>query len=175
VAGYWLADFYFAKADGLRKAGNYPASYRYFRRAVSLNPREPTIWSRYSQLLAELAVLSYKANKKEQAEKLANEAIGLSDKVLSVSPYHLNFYKERARMFYTLSQIDPNYLKESLDTMLKAILLAPTDAKLYYNAGLMFEALGRRDRGIEYLRRSLELKPNYDKAKFWLKQFKKSS
>jgi O-antigen ligase len=174
VAGYWLADFYFAKADGLRKAGNYPASYRYFRKAISFNPGEPTFWSRYSQLLAELAVLSRTANNKEQTEKFIDEAISLSDKVISTSPYHLNFYKERARMFYVLSQIDTNYLKNSLDTILKAISLAPTDPKLYYNAGLMFEALGRRDRGIEYLRRSLELKPNYDKAEFWLKQFQKS-
>lgn len=172
VASYWLADFYFAKADRLRKMGDYPGSLRYFQKAIKKNPREAVFWGRFSLLLAELAVLSYRADNQRQAEKFVAQAVEFSDKAVRAAPFHLNIYKERARMFYILSQIDIEYLKSSLDSLLAATRLAPTDPKLYYNAGLILDALGKEKEAVEFLKEALRLKPNYDKAEVWLKKQK---
>jgi len=173
IINYWYADVLFAKGKGFGKEGNYKLAYDNLKRSVILNPSEPAILSQYSLSLANLAVLSDQAQMASQASELVGEALAASEKALKISPYHLNLYKERANLFFILSKFQPDYLDESLKTLLAAINLAPTDAKLFYNAGLMFEALDKRDKAVEYLNASLELKPNYDQATYWLAEISK--
>jgi len=64
-----------------------------------------------------------------------------------------------------LSPIDPNYLIEAKDTLEDAILQAPTDAKLFYNLGLVYARTGQADRAMEVLKKTIELKPDYKEAR----------
>ncbi len=173
INNYWRADTYFAKGKSQEGAGNFKVSYDYLKRAVEKNQSEPSFYSQFGLTLADLAYLSFQSGLDEQAQEMVEKAVRSSDISLSISPYHLNFYKDRARMFYTLSKHDPSYLENSLESLLSAIVLAPTDAKLYYNAGLMCQAIGDNDMAVSYLEKSVELKPNFDQAIFWLEEIKK--
>jgi Flp pilus assembly protein TadD len=75
---------------------------------------------------------------KQQAQQLANEAIQTSTKLTTDYPHNINFLKSEVRVYYTLSQLDPAYLKNALETMKKIAVLSPTDAKISYNLGVLY-------------------------------------
>lgn len=168
LVNYWRADYFYAKGKRLENSGNYKASYEHLKKAVKLNRLEPNFYSQLGLTLADLAYLSFQSDLADQGQEMIDEAVKASDIALSTSPYHLSFYKDRARMFYLLSRVNPEYLKDSLESLLSAVVLAPTDAKLFYNAGLMYQAIGDNSKAVEYLQKSIDLKPNYDQAAFWL-------
>jgi len=171
VAAYWRADVLFAKARRLENMGNSKAAAEQIEKAISFNRREPGFYSHQAQVLSSLSLLSHQAGLATRSARLAREAVAASDRSLAISPNHPNLYKDRAKMFYTLSKIDLNYLKNSLEAVIEGTRLAPTDAKLFFNAGLMFHALGDNRMAKEYLEKALQLKPNYEQAGFWLEQF----
>jgi len=165
IIQYWRADFYFQQGVELEKRGQYHRSLFFHQKALAANGREPLYHSKTALTLANLAVATHQEKKASASAQLAKMAQEESDLALKISPYHLNFYRDRARLFYVLSQLDPSYLQKALETILRAIKLAPTDAKLYYNAGLVFYSLGEQKEGEEYLKKALLLKPNYTRAK----------
>jgi len=155
ISQYWQADYYLNQGIKMEQAGRYETSQEYLQKAIKLRSNEAFY---YDKLALTLAGLS-----------LTNQAVEASNQALLLSPYQLNFYRDRAKMFFILSQINPSYLGQALETVLKAIELAPTDAKLYYNAGLMYGSLGEAEKGEYFLRKAVELKPNYNQAKQLLK------
>ncbi|MCD6226112.1 O-antigen ligase family protein [bacterium] len=171
IIQFWWGDFYLQKGILLEKQNRPEKSLFYLKKALRANPRVPLYHDKMSLTLAKLAAVLHQEGKKEAALQAAKAAIEESDKALAGSPFHLNFYRDRAKMFYILSTIDLRYLERSLQTILRAIDLAPTDAKLYYNAGAMFWSLGEKERGIKYLKRALELKPDYQRAKALLEKW----
>jgi protein O-GlcNAc transferase len=50
---------------------------------------------------------------------------------------------------------------ESVEPMIKAAVLMPSDAEVHYNLGVILKELGRSDQAEEILRHALELKPGY--------------
>ena len=67
-------------------------------------------------------------------------------------------------MYLSLAQIDPQYYQLTLDTLLRATQLAPTDPKLLYNIGLLYIQLDNLSQAKIALRQAIDLKPNYDHA-----------
>jgi len=168
VLQFWWGDYCFQRGVNYEKTGNYHQSLSFFQKAVSANPSMPSYYDKMSLTLADLAYVFNQENKATASAQLAKMAQEASDKALKISPYHLNFYRDRAKMFYLLSQIEIDHLNNALEAVLRAIELAPTDAKLYYNAGLMYYSLGDKEAGNEYLKRAVHLKPNYNRAKHFL-------
>ena len=74
-------------------------------------------------------------------------------------------------MFYTLSQTDETYLANALISIQTAANLAPTDAKIRYNTGLLQNATGDNDTAIATMLKTVELKPNYRDAAWALALF----
>ena len=169
IYAYWQADYHLSQGLGSEQAGLYEESLEHLEQAISLRGNEALYHDKLGLTLANLAWVADKQGDNQAREKAIEEAIEASNLALGLSPYQLNYYRDRARMFFILSQIDLVYLEESLSTMIAAIELAPTDAKLYYNAGLMFASLGEEETSQEYLKRALELKPNYDRAQQFIK------
>ncbi|MBL7078659.1 O-antigen ligase family protein, partial [Candidatus Shapirobacteria bacterium] len=169
IYAYWQADYYLAKGLNSEQKGFYEESLGFLQKAVALRNREALYYDKLSLTLASLAWVADKQGNNQEAEMIIGQAVEASDQALKLSPYQLNYYRDRAKMFFVLSQINLDYLEESLAAMMAAIKLAPTDAKLYYNAGLMFASLGKKEAGQEYLKKALELKPNYDQVQQFLK------
>jgi tetratricopeptide (TPR) repeat protein len=95
---------------------------------------------------------------------LVEEAIYASDKAIAISPNNVNFWKTRNRVFYTLSQLDPKYLNDSLAAIETAIALSPTDPKVRYNRALILNSLKEKDEALSEISKAIELKPDYRDA-----------
>ena len=75
-------------------------------------------------------------------------------------------------MLYNLAQTDEKYYQDALETLLGASGLAPTDAKISYNLGILYYHLGQKSEAIKIMEKTVELKPNYEAAKKKLKEWK---
>jgi tetratricopeptide (TPR) repeat protein len=88
---------------------------------------------------------------------------------------HLNFYKTRIRVFVALSAVDPRYLDLTQKTLIEALKLAPTDAKLWYNLALLNDQLGNKTEALTLYEETIKLKPNYEVARMALGQLYEAS
>ena len=84
---------------------------------------------------------------------------------VALSPANVNLKRVRFGIFVMLTAIDPNYLIDARQTLETAILQAPTDAKLYYNLGLVYARTGQADQALETLKKTVELKADYTDAR----------
>jgi len=169
IIGYWLADYHFAQGRKLEKAGYLSAALSHLDRAIKLNRSEPNFYSQrgvaLAKLVATLAQNNQVQNQSERVNQFINQAISDSQKALKISSFHLNFYKNQAKMYYYLSFVKLDYLRGALDTLLAAEKLAPTDPKIPYNIGLIYQTFDDKDRAREYFQKALGLKPDYQLVK----------
>ncbi len=164
----WWADRLFVKGKQLYQAGEYEIALDHFAAAVAASPGEALYYDELAMDYGKLAVELDKSDQSTAAAQLAETALKASDYALSLNPRHLNFYKTRARVYISLSQINPTYLPKALETLHEAIKLSPTDAKLYYNLALVQSASGDDEASLATLKKTVELKPDYLTAHFEL-------
>ena len=155
IFNMWRADYQFNLGRNYLKANQLPAGLTLLQKAVALSPQEPLFRSEYAEGLAKLAY-AY------ESTPAAQLAVTQSDLVIKTNPVHLNYWKSRIKIFLLLAKLDQQYELQALDAIQQAIKLAPTDAKLYYNLGLIYNQLGQKDLAKQTLQTALELKPNYD-------------
>lgn len=171
LAKFWYADTRFAVAEKLNDTAWYERAYNELQTAINLHPGEPYYYSELSLSLAGLAKLADEANDASLSAQFAEMAVNESDEALKISPYHLNFWKKRAKMFISLTELDSQYQQNALDTLLYAAELAPTDAKVFYNLGLLYSQIGQMETAIKTMEHAVELKPNYNNARYALALF----
>ncbi len=145
--------------------------------AVSKRPGEPVFKDELAlntATLATLAMLQKDSSQSAQLQQFASEkiqrAISLDDEIISRYPNNIVFWKNRVRIFYTLSQLNPQYLVSALEAMKQVSILSPTDAKVFYNLGILYRSLGDLPNARIALQKSVGLKPNYRDAYFGLGQ-----
>ncbi|MFZ5366597.1 MAG: O-antigen ligase family protein [Patescibacteria group bacterium] len=171
----WYADVLYARGNRLNKQGIFDSAFNTLQEAISLNPSEPLYHDELAWSSVNLAVWAAEQKQTSTALQLAQFSVNESDRALKTSPKHLNFLRTRAKVFYKLSTLDPAYYQQALQTLLTASQLAPTDAKISYNLGLVYYQLGQRGKAIETLRKTLEMKPNYLEAKIALEAILKET
>ena len=85
------------------------------------------------------------------------------------------FWENKVRLFHTLAQGDKpqekSYLQPALTSIGNAKALAPTDAKISYNLGILKGQIEGPKKGIEILEQTVKLKPDYRDAYFALGLF----
>jgi O-antigen ligase len=140
IVNLWRADYYY----NLGRQNNF----NYLNKAVSLNPSESIYQNEMADQLAMLGA--------------SQSAVLLSDAVTHANPVSLNFRRTRVKILLLLSRLDQRYLNEAIDALLYSIKLAPTDAKLYYNLGVIYKQLNQIDLARQAFTKALELKPDYD-------------
>lgn len=175
---FWQADVSYAYGSNLDRAGNFEQAYPYLHDAVSKRPGEPVFRDEMAINDAVLATELLSQNKPEQASQtaqlassLAQEAISTSNQIVASHPNNVVFWKSRVRIFYTLGQIDSRYLVSALDAIKEAQKLAPTDANISYNLGVLYGQNNDLDKGIEVLRKTIKLRPSYRDAYYALGLF----
>ncbi len=161
----WTADRAYAQGKQLIRAGETSAGLNQLQSAVIQSPGEALYYDELSSTYAALAVEYARQSDATTASQLAQAAITTSDKTLELNDRHLNFYKTRVRIFITLAQLKPDWLNNAQETLVEALALAPTDAKLMYNLALVQLALGDQETGLQTLKKTIELKPNYEGAR----------
>jgi tetratricopeptide (TPR) repeat protein len=168
IAKLWYADTRFNRAYQLARAGYYKEAYEPYHQAINLNPGEPLYRDEFAYTAAVLAVAAFEQKEATLSAQLVNEALAQSKIALATSPNNVNFWKTRTKIFYTLSTIDEKYNEEALESLLAAQKLAPTDAKIAYNLGLLYGRVGNSQMAIKTLQETVKLKPNYQDARYAL-------
>ena len=164
----WFADKQFASGYHYSRAGYLPQAYQALSTAINLNPTEPFYHDEQGNVLATLAVASWKDNQATVSQELAQMSVRENDFALSVSPKNVNFWKSRTKIFYALSTMDPNLLKDAIKALEYAITLSPSDPKLYYNAAILYGQTEETTKAVDFMKKSIELKPNYREGYFGL-------
>lgn len=170
---YREADKAYALGNNLNKVGEFVQATPHLRKAVETVPGEPVYKDELSINLATLAsAMQQQKEFASQAEPTRNTAIALSDQVTSEHPNNIPFLKNRVRVFYTLAQSDPanqaQYLNAAALSINKAAEYSPNDARIQYNLGVLYGQTGNLDKGIEILKKTVALKPDYRDAWFAL-------
>ncbi|HZQ29527.1 MAG TPA: O-antigen ligase family protein [Patescibacteria group bacterium] len=180
LANFWIADTAYSLGSNLGHAGEYIKAYSALHDAVDRASFEPTFKDELAgndailaaSLTSQLGQDPKNASVAAQfAENLKKEAIFATNQVTNEHPNNVVFWKTKVRVFYTLSQIDPKYLPQAISAIKKARDLAPTDAGIYYNLGLLYGQNGQNKEAVDALKKAIELKPNYINAYYGLGLF----
>lgn len=143
----FLADIYYAR-------GKASSSIELLQNAIAIRPKLDLFHSQKGEIYAsqgqkDLALQELIINKKQ-------------------NPYHLNYYKSRAKIYLTLATIEPSYHLDAAEELVQARKLAPTDPKLAYNLGLIYTRLDMLDLATKELQDAISLKPNYQEPYYAL-------
>lgn len=169
----WLADQSYALGYNLNRAQQYVQANPQLEDAAKLFPEEDVYNSELSLNLATLGLLFYQQNQKDHGDVYIKRAKTLSDQVIQRHPHNIVFYKTRIQLLFELSQTDPKvidqkYYNEALDAISYAQTLGPTDAKIAYNAGLLYGQAGDLQQARAALEKAIILKPNYKEPRYAL-------
>jgi putative inorganic carbon (hco3(-)) transporter len=167
----WYADTRFASGYHYNRANMPAQAESYLRQAVSLNPAEPIYHDELASTLATLTVMEADNKNATDAGSLAKSSINESNIALTISPNNVNFWKTRTKIYYTFSQIDPQFNKLAIDALTKAQQLSPNDPKIYYNLAILYGRAGTNNKAIELLQFAKKIKPNYRDAYYALYAF----
>jgi len=165
----WYADTIFNQGQRASEAGNPGKAYNLLSVAATLNNTEPF----YLSELGYAASAASAALKQEDATlsaQLKDEAIAQTDKAFQISPNNVSFWRTAVRTYFELTTVDKKYMDDTLNTLNKAITLAPTDPKLFYNKALVLDSMNKKDEELKVLQQALKLKPDYQEALAQLKE-----
>ncbi len=178
LVSYWNADKAYAYGNNLDRVGMYQEAYPYLHNAVLKRGDEPVFKDEMAINNAVLAAQLLSQNNTQNAtdsattaSALVKEAIETSNSLVSSYPKNFVFWKTRIRIFYTLAQVDSQFLPSALETIRKAAELAPNDASIIYNLGVIEGQSGNIDQAIVALEKAVKLKPDYKDAHYALGLF----
>jgi len=166
LSRYWYADTLFADGKLQNDLNNHSRAREVLIKAVKHSPKEALYYDELSEATSGIALSLSESANEEAAEQFALTSIGESTKAVELSPSNLNIRRNRARLFIRLSIIDPAHLVGAKETLVEAVKLAPTDAKLFYNLGLTLARLGEIDEAIDIMEKTIEMKADYRDARF---------
>ncbi len=168
ICRYWLADINFAKGKAVSDAGQPDVGASYIVKALEYEPNQAIYHNALAGSYISIALYYNKEKDDENLQKFADLATTESDKALSLSPANMNVRRTRFGVYIMLAGIEPKYLTRARDTIIEAITYAPTDAKLYYNLGLVYARTDDPDKAIETFKKTIELKANYKEPRLAL-------
>ena len=134
IAKYWLADYYYAKADLAFKNNQYQLAVYYLKEKALKLKYEHVYEDKLSYILANLAFLSYYQKEKNYASSLKNLSIYYNNRSLSQLPKNVLYWKTKAKIYYLFFQmdLDKKNLQIAIEALKKAQTLSPTDPKIPY-------------------------------------------
>jgi O-antigen ligase len=177
---YWNADRYYYYGVGYDSPGvaAYDKAYPFLKMAVATRPSEPTFLDEfaYNNAVIGASILAQQAQAGQQnqaqnlqiAKQLIDTAIADSNQVTTQHPNDVVFWKTKVRIFYTLSQANAQYLPLALEAVKKAANLAPTDADISYNLGILYGQNGDSKNAVSTLQNTIKLKRDYNQAYYAL-------
>lgn len=181
IGKYWLADYYYAKAQKSEAGFSSTQNAEYIiqgfdqiNKAFDLNPSEPSINTQLSSLAGYMALLTTDLDATSSAS-LLQLSDAASKRAVQLSPQHPSLYKSRARTLILLSALDEKYLQEADETLKQAQLLSPTDPRLPFNRGIIAKYQQHYPQAIDYFTQSLKLKPDFDEPRVQLEEIASQS
>lgn len=153
-ASLYLADYYFAQGKSYLDANHPEPAISNLQKALRLRPSLDL----YHSYLGEAYSLLSASTKSTDYAKLAQQQAEITRQL---NPYHLNYYKARAKIYLALASLDPAWNIQAAKELELARQLAPTDPKLAYNLGLVYTRTNQLDKAEIELRETIRLRPSY--------------
>lgn len=165
IVNMWRADATYKIGKDLMQQNQLVEASKFLEKAIRQSPSEPTFYDALSTNYSQLANALLVSGQATLAGQVADRSVEISQKTIKLNPRHLNFYRNQARVYIYLSEIDPKYLNKALEALDNAQILAPTDAKIMYNRALIVQQQGDANLAKDLLIKTIEMKPNYDAAR----------
>jgi O-antigen ligase len=162
IYNYHRADVLYTKAVSLLGQNQLEVGLDTLAAAIQKNPDEALFYDTLANQYAGYALGFADAGYATQAAELARRANIASQATLDLNNQQLNYYKTRARVLISLSQMDPTLLPQAEETLIEAHKRAPTDPKLQYNLALVELWQGQSESAAKNLQASIALKPDYE-------------
>jgi len=169
------ADINYNLGQAYSQAFTLDSALTHLQKANQLQPRQPLFLAQLAETEAKAAAslqqqldtlpATTSAQIADQAEDMINSytqlALDHSSQALTLNPHHTNLYKSKAKTELYLAIIDPKYTPQALNTLLELTGISPTDPKILYNIGLIYEQLNKPDQARQAYQKALDLKPDY--------------
>ncbi len=168
VLSIWLGDFTYAKAKTAYGDGRLNDALTLIDQALLFSPNEALYYELQGKINAQATLSLAEAGEPEAASQTATEAINSINKAIELNPVHLNFYRTQTLIFLTLAQFEPSFYDASLQSLEMARKIAPTEPKLLYDMGVIYQTKEATAEAEQSYQKSIELKPNFDTARFAL-------
>jgi tetratricopeptide (TPR) repeat protein len=172
---YWYADTIYALGYNLDRSYSFQQAFPLLQNAVKIEPNEPVYKDELAVNLATLAQIFYLQKDASTGAQLANEAINIDNQIITEHPNNIVYWKNRLRIFYSLAsgnqQNQAAYFTEALKAINKSSELAPTDARVWLNLGILVGQTNSLEKGVKILKKTIELKPDYQDAYHTLGEF----
>lgn len=165
VGNYWYADFLYARGKSYIVRGQSTLGLQYIERATRVRPNEALYQNDLADFLSQLAVAYQGNGETEAAQLIKNQTLTYLDRVRSLNPVHLNFFKTRTRIYTALAAFDAEFLELARQNLVDTMALAPTDPKLVYNYATVLTALGDTEDSEAALRQALAMRPGYHEVR----------
>jgi len=163
----WRADYHYNRGVKFYQTDYLLPALTELQQAVSLNQKEALYSAYLAKTSAKLAVV-YQELEATESSKLSQQLASLAEssmqRTLALNKVHLNFWKNKAEVYLLLSYLEPEYKQEAKGALMEAKRLAPTDAKILYNLGLLEEQDKNFVRAIYLWQEALQLKPDYTRV-----------
>ena len=147
VRNYYFADIAYAKAKNYNRLKDSKNAISEISKALVISPNEPIY-------IAELAQ--------------ADSKVQTATRALNLAPYNQNVRKILISNLLKNVNTNPDNLLNAEKVINDGILISPVDASLYYQLGIIELKLGKDDKALESIKKSVELKPNYKEGRFAL-------
>lgn len=147
ITNLFIADVNYAKGKQYLDANQIPTAIKYLSKATTARPGLDLYHATLSEAYA--------------ASGQVENALKHIEINKSLNPYHLNYYKSRAKSYLTLASLDSNYHNQAVLELERSRELAPTDPKLAYNLALVYTRVDQIDLAEQQLLDAITLKPNY--------------
>lgn len=170
LVNFWNADRNYYYGKSYDSVSNYQTAYPFLKNAVSLRPSEPTFKDEFAYNNAVIgSALIVQAQKDTQnqaqnqaiAKQLIDNAISLTNQITAEHPNNIVFWKTKVRIYYTLGQLNSAYLPLALEAIKRSAQLAPTDADVSYNLGVLYGQTGDSLDAVKTLQNTIKLKADY--------------
>ena len=176
ISNTFRADLAYNLSKSHTAANQNQSALDLLEKAIKLQPNQPLFIAKIAEQEAKVAATiflqleSLPPEAQNLQQQYQDQALQHATKAVNMNPYNLNLLKSQARAAIYLSNIDPKHTQQALNTLLQASILAPTDSKLLFNIGILYQNLGKPKLAVASFKKALELKPNYQKASHQLKQ-----
>ncbi len=161
VLFFWYADFLYASGYRDARSGQYGLAKASLQQAIILNGSEPNYHDELSTSLASLALAAYEQQQATVAADLARQALEENALAIKISPQNVNFWKSKTKIYYSFAQLNPAFITEAINALIRAGELSPNDPKIDYNLAILSGRQGNSDKAISYLDSAIAKKPNY--------------
>ncbi len=168
IVRYWLADYNYAQGKLNSEYGNIVTGRKLLEKALKLSPNESLYWDELAQTDASIAQIFFQNQDIVNTKKFTDSAIKSSNKSILLNPNNVNILRTQAKVYIDLSVIDTNYLYKAGNILAQTIVMAPTEAKLFYNYAAILLKTNDMNKAIDILHKTIEMKPNYKNARHTL-------